>query len=166
MTGLRLNGTSLAILASFAISGCGYTRLANGAGPTSVPYYPTDLAIIYFAEDAEFNSFDGYIEKNIGTRLVKTPFILSSSEKARIYAVLKDMDLASYGGSLRSRGYGARSLHVRCGNVQTTLSWSNGNAGSDEASMRLRNLQQVLDDVLFNNGYFLTLPPYEGPARR
>lgn len=165
MTRLRLNGASLAILASFAISGCGHPRLANGDRPTSVPYYPADLAIIYYAGDATFNSFDGYIEKNIGTRLVTTPFILSASEKTRIYAVLKDINLAASGEYRRGGGYLSRSLRVRCRDEETTLSWPNGIAGSDEASMRLKNLQQVLDDVLFNNGYYLTLPPYEGPPR-
>lgn len=157
----------LAVLALFVIEGCGYTRLAGSSDnrPSHVPYYPANLAIVYFANDAEFNSFDGYIIKDIGTRSVRTTFILSESEKIRIYQALKDMDMSNYEGSVGSGGFYGRSLRVRYENVLKDLSWTTIQTSNDDKSKRLKNLQQVLDDVLFKNPYYLLLPPYEGPPR-
>ncbi len=153
------------MLVGALLSGCGSTRLASESRPSSAASYPVDLAIIYYANDAEFNSFDGYIIKNFGSRSVRTTFTLSESEKVRIYEAVKEMDLPSYGGSLGSGGSDRRSLRVRCENTQTDLSWSTHFQDNDDATAKLKNLQQVLDDALFNNGYYLSLPPYEGPPR-
>ena len=64
-----------------------------------------DLAIIYSANDAVFDSFDGYIIKNIGTRSVRSAFILPQSDKVSIYQALKDMDLSSYRGFSGQHGW-------------------------------------------------------------
>jgi hypothetical protein len=168
MIACKVKHIAITILVSLFIAGCGYTKLAESTSsrPSYSPYYPSNLDIVYSTNDVEFNSFEGYIIKDIGTGSAKIPFILSENDRIRIYAALKDMDISSYpdqvgGGS----GYSRKSLRIRYENIVKDISWDIYQTNGDDKLGKLKDLERVLDTVLYNNPFYKSLPDYEGPLQ-
>ena len=91
-------------------------------------------------------------------------YVMTPRELSRIYAILKDIDidtLRSWIPALKRPEPDVRWFSFSYGEAKGDLLWNSGTIQNDPRLAQLRALEYVLDDIMFNNSTYLSLPPPE-----
>jgi hypothetical protein len=89
---------------------------------------------------------------------------MTPREFSRIYAILKDIGidtLRSWIPALKRPEPDVRWFSFSYGEAKGDLLWNSGMIQNDPRLAQLRALEYVLDDIMFNNSTYLSLPPPE-----
>lgn len=158
--------TLLLISLMLGFFGCGYTKLSSEKTTVSraAVWHPEPFEIIYSSGSNEINSKEGYIKKDLVVNgFAKSSFLLTNNDKNRIYAVIKNIDLTTFPDN---SGYGggslAKSLWIKCGNIEKRISLGIYDNPKNKEEAVLKQLEDVLDDILFYNSNYQSMPKPEG----
>ncbi|MGD8781727.1 MAG: hypothetical protein PVH88_22520 [Ignavibacteria bacterium] len=122
------------------------------------------LEVIYRSGNNELNSVWNYIRKDlVKDGYIEAPYYLSFRDKDRIYEIVQDVDLASFPDVI---GYtnrlDSKSLLIKYDDIEKSIKWYIDGEPENEQEAILKELEEVLDDILFNNDVYRSLPKPRG----
>ncbi|MDP2362312.1 MAG: hypothetical protein Q8M94_00940 [Ignavibacteria bacterium] len=145
------------------LNGCGYTNLVktNSLKPTRDALPPEPFEVIYSAGLNELNSVEEYVKKDlVKDGFAQVDYRLTNEDKIKIYDAVKNIDWSTYPDRIGTNiGWITKSLWIKYGNIEKRISWSTISNPKNDQEFSIREIEEVLNDVLYNSSAYRSLPP-------
>lgn len=159
----------LILLISILIMHCGSTNMGSDSHNKSKSRfnYPVPFEVVYSIGGNQLNSVENYIQKDLVLDgYIQARYELTENEKIKIYKAAKDIDWSTYPKQIKGTYLGTKKeLWIKYGIFEKRLEWNIDKSTDNENEQKLLKLENVLNEILFDNYIYQSFPKARGGYR-